>query len=182
MDYIEDPGFTVFKSFEEVVAEFGPPLFQLTQQPSLKFESFEASQSSRAEDRSLVTNSVSLHYTYASIPGGNRATHLRRLVQTLDLNHRDDELATVELLVARHLDASVEVNSDGDMDLPFRIDPDGVVRSASRLLKVDGVEMDAFSVAEHGYIAFGTVIGDRLLSIALPEEIAGLITIEFETR
>lgn len=173
---------TMFQSFEEIAMGFGSPLFELTKQLAFELESFEASGSSRSRQDSVETNSVSLHYVYTPNAGVDDATPLRRLVQTMSLLRRDDELATIELLTARHLDAAVEENSGGAIDLPFRVDSGGVVRAASRSVKVDGVQMEAISVAEHGYLAFGAVVGERLLSIAMPEKIAGVIAFEFESR
>lgn len=113
MEFVEDPSSVRFQPLGEIADGFGSSLFYLAPQSSLLAESFEASLTSRILAQRPKPESICLSYVFTPAVGSGTVMHLRRLVQTLDLHNRDDTKASLPMLIARHLDAAVEINSDG---------------------------------------------------------------------
>jgi hypothetical protein len=181
MDEIEDFTPLPQQSLDEIAAEFGGPLFQFVRQERLEYNGFEASQVARSFEEIPKTIGVSLGYEYSPFPGGEPVA-LERLLETLDLLNRTDTAASIEILLARHLDGAVEENSDGEIDLGFRLELTGAEVSSGPLMRFEGIDHVSTAVTQHGYVAAGVVIGDRLLSVALPQELADKVVYEFEAR
>jgi hypothetical protein len=169
-------------SLDEIAAEFGAPLFQFVKQERLEYRGYEASQVGRSLEEVPRTMGVSLSYRFSSMAEDEEPVQLGRVVETLDLLQRTDSSATIEILLARHLDGAVEENSDGEIDLGFRLELTGAEVSSGPLMRFEGIDHVSTAVTQHGYVAAGVVIGDRLLSVALPLALAGTVTYEFEAR